>query len=196
MRRSALFGLAAAALLSAASVAAAEGLRWQLGFRHATPTWIKVQDAGESSTVRWYMTYTVENRTGEARKPVIRAEIRTDTGKTFGDTGDPRTIAAFKKAANLDEVATFLDLRKGIEDGKAVKCIATFGRVDDYATKLELRVYGLEDPVTMVKGKQVFEVRYWSVQYERKGDEFRRTEDPWKTVSSGWVVEAPKEEKK
>ena len=188
MRRSAMWGLAAVALASAAAVAG-EGLRWELGFKHATPTWAKIQVSADKTAVAWYMAYDVENKTGAARKPAVRCEIRTDTKKTFSDNADPLVIAAAKRALDVKEIATAADLKKGIEDGAKVKCVATFGAVDDEAKKLELRVYGLMDPVTMVKGKEVFEVKYWQVIYERKGDEFGRTEDPWKTVSSGWKTE-------
>jgi hypothetical protein len=177
MSRSAVAGLAAGVLLGAAAVAG--GLRWELGFKCETPTWVKVTGTGEKASIEWYMLYDVENKTGETRKPALRAEIRTDTGKTFADTVDPLTIAAVKKKGDEKELSTSADLRNGIDDGKKLRCIATFGHVDDYAKKLELRVYGLCDPVTQVKGKEVYEVRYWQVKYERKGDEFNRTEDAW-----------------
>jgi hypothetical protein len=204
MRRSAILGLAAAAVLAAvlsavggASVALADalpGLRWQLGFKNETPTWVRIPGAGDKTTIAWYMSYTVENKTGAARKPAIRAELRTDTGKTFIDGGDPLVIAAVKKALDVKEISTASDLHKGIADGAKASCVATFGDVDKYAKKIELRVYGLMDPVTMVKGKEVFEVKYWSVKYERKGDEFGRTEDKWKAMSTGWVTEEPKKQ--
>jgi hypothetical protein len=200
MRRSAILGLAAAAVLGAsAAVALADslpGLRWVLGFKNETPTWVRVQGAGDRTTIAWYMLYTVENKTGAARKPVVRAELRTDTSKTFGDGGDPLVIAAVKKALDVKELSTASDLHKGIEDGAKASCIATFGDVDKYAKKIELRVYGLMDPVTTVKGKEVYEVKYWSVKYERKGDEFNRTEDKWTNVSSGWVTEEPEKKDK
>jgi hypothetical protein len=191
MRRSAIWGLAVAAVLGASAVAG-EGLRWELGFKHSVPTWTKIQVAADKTTIAWYMTYEVENKTGAARKPAVRAEILTDTKKTFRDDADPLVIKAVKKALDVKEISTAGDLRKGIEDGATVKCVATFGEVDNLAKRLELRVYGLMDPVTMVKGKEVFEVRYWQVIYERKGDEFGRTEDAWKAVSSGWKTEEEK----
>ncbi len=196
MRRSAVLALTAVAVLGASAAAALAdalpGLRWQLGFKNETPTWIRIPAAEGKTTIAWYMSYAVENKTGAARKPAVRAELRTDTAKTFIDNGDPLVIAAVKKSLDVKELCTASDLHKGIEDGAKVSCVATFGDVDKYAKKIELRVYGLCDPVTMVKGKEVFEVRYWSVKYERKGDEFGRTEDKWTAASSGWVTEEPK----
>jgi len=191
MRRSAILGLAAAAVLAAASLAAAEGLRWELGFKHDTPSWVRIP-AGEKTVISWYMTYEVENRTGGTRQPAVRAVLLTDTNKQIGDCGCPLTLKAVKAKTGAKEYGTASDLRKGIEDGKKASCLATFGPVDDLAKRIELRVYGLMDPVTMVKGKQIYEERYWSAKYERKGDEFGRTEDPWKLVSSGWATEEPK----
>ena len=191
MRRSAILGLSAAVVLAAASAAVA-GLRWQLGIKTETPSWVKVNDGpGERTRVAWYGIYTVENKTGETRKPTVRCEIHTDTKKVFRDDGDALAIRALKKRAGNENLATAVDLRAGIENDKSVRCVATFGAVDDRAKKLELRVYGLHDPVHQVKGKLVHEIRYWRVQYERPGDEFGRTEDAWKTTSSGWVTEEP-----
>jgi hypothetical protein len=199
MRRSAILGLFSAVVLgSAAAAALAEGttsLRWELGFKNETPAWVRVQTSAESTKISWYMLYTVENKTGAARKPAVRAVLVTDTGKTFGDNLDALTTKAVKKAKDLKDLANANDLRKGIDDGKKVDCIATFGDVDKYAKKIELRVYGLMDPVTMVKGKVVEEIKVWQVKYERKGDEFGRTEDEWKAVSSGWVTEEPETKK-
>jgi hypothetical protein len=196
MRRSAILGLAAAGLLAAAvsagpASADAAGLRWELGIRTETPTWVRVPEAEGRTRLVWTMFYTVENKTGETRKPAVRAEIRTDTGKKFPDTNDALAVLAVKKKHQLDSLPTAVDLLKGIEDGKSMRCLATFGAVDDRAKKLELRIYGLHDPIHAVKGKQVHEIRYWCVKYERKGDEFGRSEDDWKTTSSGWVTEEP-----
>jgi hypothetical protein len=190
MRRSAIWGLAAAAALCASAVAA-DALRWELGFKHETPTWAKIKLAEDKTAIHWYMTYTVENKTGAVRKPSVRAEILTDTKKTHRDDSNPLVLSEVKKSLGVKEIATAGDLKKGIENDATVKCVATFGEVDKHAKKLELRVYGLMDPVTMVKGKEVYEVKYWQVVYERKGDEFNRTEDPWKVVSSGWKTEEP-----
>lgn len=200
MRRSTILGLAAAAVLAAASVAAApaiaEGLRWELGFKHDTPSWVRIP-AGEGKTaISWYVTCTVENRTGAARKPAVRAVLLTDTKKEITDCGCPLTLKAVRVRTGNRDLVLAGDLHSGgIEDGKAVAAVATFGAVDDQAKRIELRVYGLVDPVSMVKGKQVNEVKYWQAKYERKGDEFGRTEDPWKCLSSGWVTEPVKDAK-
>ena len=192
MRRSAILGLAAAAVLAVASAAVAEGLRWELGIKHDTPSWVRVPAGDGKTALSWLMTYQVENKSGAARKPSVRAELRTDTSKTFGDSGDPLTVKAAKTKTGTKDLCTAADLRAGIEDGKTVACVATFGAVDDLAKKIELRVYGLMDPVSMVKGKQVYEEKYWQAKYERKGDEFGRTEDAWKLVSCGWMMEEAK----
>ena len=197
MRRSAILGLAAAAVMAVSGVAAladGPGLRWELGFKHETPTWVKIQVEKAKTRVAWYMTYQVENATGATRKPAIRAVLLADTVRNneFKDTCDAGTVKAVKEATGVKEYSTAIDLRAGIDDGKKVACVATFGAVNDEAKKIELRVYGLMDPVNQVNGKEVYEVKYWSAKYERKGDEFQRTEDKWKLVSSGWVVEESK----
>ncbi len=195
-----VLGLAAVAVVGASLLSGAgalaladgmPGLRWKLGVKNETPTWIRVSAAEGKTSIAWYMRYTVENKTGAARKPTVRAELKTDTAKTFVDNGDPLVMKAVKEKLQVKEFTTAQDLLKGIDDGASKDCLASFGDVDKYAKKIELRIYGLMDPVTMVKGKEVFEVVYWSVKYERKGDEFNRTEDAWKQISSGWVTEEP-----
>lgn len=194
MRRSAILGLAAAVLaVAGAAFADGPGLRWELGFKHDTPTWVKILGEKGESKVVWYMTYQVENATGAARKPAVRAVLHTDTAKNneFKDTCDAVTVKAVKEKLGVKELSTAIDLHSGIDDAKKVSCVATFGAVNDEAKKIELRVYGLMDPVTQVDGKEVYEVKYWRAKYERSGDEFQRTEDKWKLTDSGWVTEEP-----
>ncbi len=190
MRRSALLGIAVAALVAVSSAAAAAALRWKLGLKHDTPSWVRVPAEGGKTRVAWYMTYAVENRTGEERKPTLRIEIRGPKDAVYRDSCDAAIKAATEKKTGAKDLATASDLRKdGVADGASKSCVATFSDVDDHADALELRIYGLMDPVDVVQGKRFNDIRYWQVKYERKGDEFRRAEDPWKAVSSGWVVE-------
>ncbi|MHC4923140.1 MAG: hypothetical protein ACYTG4_03565 [Planctomycetota bacterium] len=189
MRRSLILGLASVAVMAFATAAVADGLRWKLNFNHETPTWVRIPAAEGRTRVSWFMQYTVENKSGDTRKPLVRIEAHTDTKKVYRDSNDPRTMKAAKKKLKNDKLKSSWSLRKGVADGAKVNCIAAFGAVDDLAKQMEVRVYGLEDTVNQIDGKKYNEVRYWKAVYTRKGDEFKRTEDNWKLKSSGWVTE-------
>ncbi len=193
MRRSWLLGLAATTVVAAASIAAADVVRWSLKLEHGAPEWVRISAGTDGTRVAWYMSYSLSNASGAARKPMVRVELRTDTDKVYGDNGDARVVAAVKKATGDKSLVTAFDVARGIGDGDTVKCVASFGEVDNMAHAAELRVYGLMDAIDTVAGKKYREVRYWRVKYQRKGDEFRRTEDKWKAVESGWVVESREE---
>jgi hypothetical protein len=189
MRRSVTLGFAAMALVAAAGAAvAADSLRWTLGFRNDAPSWVLVPAGGGKTKVAWVMGWTVTNKTGAKREPEVRVEILGPKDRTFADTLDPLSLAAARRKWGVKELSLTTDLRKGVADGATVNGVSTFGALDDHAKEFELRVHGLRDPLDLVDGKTFHEKSYWSVKYTRRGDEFRRSEDPWKQVSSGWVV--------
>ena len=100
-------------------------------------------------------------------------------------------IRAAVQHINLMRLAWFTEEETRIQQGAEHSRVEE--GIDDLAKSMEVRVYGLEDPVNQVKGKKYNEVRYWKAVYTRKGVEFKRTEDKWKLKSSGWVVEKSEE---
>jgi hypothetical protein len=191
MRRSVTLGLAAMTFIGvAAAVAAADSIRWTLHYRNEAPTWVTVPAAGGKTKVAWVMAWTVTNKTGAERTPSVHMTLHGPKDQVFADGQDAAAVAAAKRKWKVETLATASSLKKGIADGAEVKGVATFGAVDDLAKEVELRVHGLRDNLDTVAGKTFHETSYWSVKYQRKGDEFRRTEDAWKEVSSGWVVES------
>jgi putative hemolysin len=190
MRRPLLLGLAAVVLCAAATVAVADSLRWSLGLSHDVPSWVRINVGAGKTVAASYLKYTVHNASGDARKPNVRIEFHTDSGKVYRDGGDPRVVSAASKTLKISDLKTAWDLRTGIANDAKVNCIASFGEIDVMAKTGELRVYGLQDPIDVVDGKKFQDIRYWSVKYTRTGDEFRRTEDSWKQGEAKWVVES------
>ena len=68
--------------------------------------------------------------------------------------------------------------------GASVDGLANFGRIDPNADDLEVRVYGLFDPVWRDrKGNVYSERRVLVLTYGRQGDEYNRQDDPITLVS-------------
>ena len=68
--------------------------------------------------------------------------------------------------------------------------LAHFGRIDPNADELEVRVYGLFDPVWRDRKGNVFsERRVLVLKYRRYGDEYNRPDDAISLVSTSQEVE-------
>lgn len=139
----------------------------------------------------YYLTYTLENTREESVKPKLRIELRTETDKTYGDHYDARVYDAVAEAARKDGFASAAKIRSGeMGGGDAVAGLANFGRVDPNADDLEVRVYGLFDPVWRDRKGNVFsERRVLVLKYRRYGDEYNRQDDPITLVSTTQEVE-------
>ncbi len=187
--RTALAVMAAAAITVAAVLAspsADAGDRWRLDF-----------EAGDLAAIvaggspHYYMQYTVTNGTDAARKPRIRLEVQTETGKSHGDHYDGATSRAVAKRAGKASLDSTLRIRRrDLDAGASAGALAHFGRIDPNADKFEVRVYGLWDPVYRDRrGIAWSERRVLVLKYARTGDEYRRHEDPIRFVGKSEEVE-------
>ncbi len=153
--------------------------------------------AGEFTNViaggsaHYYLTYTLSNSRDEASRPKLRLELRTDTDKTYGDHFDARTYAAVAKAARRESYPSSAKIRSAdLAAGASIEGLAHFGRIDPNADALEVRVYGLFDPVWRDRKGNIFsERRVLVLQFKRQGDEYNRQDDPIALVSSSQEVE-------
>ena len=164
--------------------------RWRLDFAGGTLSHA-VLTATDGSSSHYYLTYTVTNGMEEAREARIRIELRTDTDKTYRDRYDAAVVAKAEKNLKKEGLSSTFGLRKeALESGSAKEAIAVFGELDPDADELEVRVYGLWDPIYRdLKGRTWSERRVLVLKYERPGDEYRRTEDTIRFVSSKQEVE-------
>jgi hypothetical protein len=158
--------------------------------------------AGEFTNVvagggsHYYLTYTLENARDDATKPKLRVELRTDTDRTYGDHFDARVFEAAAEAHDHDGYSSAAKIRSAdLGAGASVDGLANFGRIDPNADDLEVRVYGLFDPVWRDrKGKVFSERRVLVLKYKRQGDEYNRQDDPISLVSTTQEVEGDPQE--
>ncbi len=149
-------------------------------------------NAVTGGAAHYYLTYTLENAGSEARKPPLRIELRTETSKTYGDHAHGATSAAAQKAQDHDAAYKSASEIRSADLGAGAKVdgLAHFGRIDPNADDLEVRVYGLWDPVVRDrKGRAWSERRVMVLKYRRIGDEYNRQDDPIKLVSTSNELE-------
>lgn len=182
-------------MVGAADPATAAG-RWRLDFEPGDFSHVVVAPKLGAGKVVYYLPYTLTNGSDADRTPRVRIEVRTGTKKTFGDHFDAAAYAAIGKDLKKKKVNSTFDLRASeLGTGKATEAAAHFGRMDDNADDLEVRVYGLWDPVyTDNRGKTWSENRVLVLKYHRAGDEYKRYEDPIKLVSRSDEIEGERVE--
>jgi hypothetical protein len=154
-------------------------------------------EAGEFSNVvaggnaHYYLTYSLTNPREEATQPKLRIELRTDTDKTYGDHFDARTSTAVAEETGNDDLKPASKIRaESLDGGASVEGLAHFGRIDPNADGLEVRVYGLFDPIWRDRKGNIFsERRVLVLDYKRQGDEYNRQDDAIRLVSSSQETE-------
>jgi hypothetical protein len=154
-------------------------------------------EAGEFSNVvaggstHYYLTYTLKNNRDEASQPKVRIEVRTETDRTYGDHHDARVAEAVAEATGNDGLHSGAKIRGAeIASGASTEGLANFGRVDPNADELQVRVYGLFDPVWRDrKGNVYSERRVLVLNFRRYGDEYSRHEDAITLLSTTQEVE-------
>jgi hypothetical protein len=184
-----LVAVAAAAAYLAAPSADAAGGRPRFDF---TPGDMSVAITGQGrQAASYYLPYTVRNPMDEARTPRLFIQVKTDTGKTYGDRPDARVTAAVARTLRNRDLKTTADLRsQELAAGASAQAVANFGSIDPNADDITVRVYGLWDPVVRTRqGKVYAEKRVLVLQYGRRGDEYDRPMDPISLRSSKEEVE-------
>ena len=181
--------LAAAAADLGAAAADAGGGRARLDFSPGEMT-VAITGRGRDAA-NYYLPYTLKNPMDEARTPRLHIEVRTETGKTFGDHPDAKVVAAAAKALKIPDLKATADLRtQELAAGAAVQAVANFGNIDPNADDITVRVYGLWDPIIRTRQGKVFkETRVLVLQFARHGDEYDRPMDPIQMTSKKAEVE-------
>jgi hypothetical protein len=187
----------AAAAITSSDSASAEA-RWRLDFEPGEFSYVVVGPNNGTGRVQYFLPYTVKNDSEGERAPGLRLEVRTETKKTFGDHFGARAYKAIAKDLKKKKVSSTFQLRsKKLAKGDSAEGSAHFGRMDDNADELEVRVYGLWNPVyNDKKGKRWRENRVLVLKYRRYGDEYRRYEDKISLVSRSTEVEGTRSQLK
>ncbi len=71
--------------------------------------------------------------------------------------------------------------------------MAIFHDLDPEMDRMDVRIYGLVDPVDDRGTVRYVERKALSLKYERLGDEYRHTEDRLRLMKKEWVVESRRE---
>lgn len=147
---------------------------------------------GGKGEARYYLKYRLANVSGEEQTPRIKVVLTTDTGKRYVDHFDAAVMKSLKAHDGSGQApATAAALRKEAmpADGHS-EGVAVFGAIDPNADDLQVRVYGLWDPIIRDrKGRKYIERRVLVLDYARSGDEYERHLDPIRLVDSSVDVE-------
>src|SRR5436190_936814 len=101
--------LVAGATVLSASPADAAGGRARFDF---VPGELAPALTGQGSdTANYYLSYKLTNPMDEARTPRLYVELKTDTGKTYGDRADAKVLSAAGKALKASDLKATSDLR-------------------------------------------------------------------------------------
>ena len=181
--------VAACAAYLGAPAADAGGGRARLDFAPGEMT-VAITGQGRDAA-SYYLPYTLKNPMDEGRTPRLHIEVKTETGKTFGDHPDAKVVAAAAKALKVPDLKATADLRKqDLAAGASAQAVANFGNIDPNADEITVRVYGLWDPIVRTRQGKVFkETRVLVLQFARHGDEYDRPMDPIQMTSKKEEVE-------
>ncbi len=193
MNRKLLLVFASAALVGAGVAARVGGSDAYAGGGRAhfefTPGEMDVAITGHGrDAASYYLPYTLKNPMDEAMTPRLYIEVRTETNRTSADRSDQKVVAAAEKSLKTKGLKTTNELRaQELAAGAAAQGVADFGNIDPYAHDLQVRVYGLFDPVVRTRNGKVYsEKRVLVLQFGRQGDEYDRPLDP---ISLKWKKE-------
>jgi len=185
-----LLSAATAALLGAGAaycVAPAAGAGGGRSRLELAPGEMTVAITGHGrNAASYYLPYTLKNPMDEAITPRIYFEVKTETGKTYGDRPDHKVVAAAMKSLKTKNLKTTIELRaQELAAGGAAQAVANFGAIDPNADDITVRVYGLWDPIVRTRNGKVYsEKRVLVLSFVRFGDEYDRPMDQIKLKSS------------
>jgi hypothetical protein len=135
--------------------AAAKGrTRWILDMTHGPLRTVEVKDASGGATSYHYMTITVTNSTGLARKwnPLVKAV--TDTDKTYLAAGDAAALERIRKQERKSALVPINSTAGHIQSGQTLETVAIMGPLDALYDKVHVEIYGLVDPIAIYKVEQ------------------------------------------
>jgi hypothetical protein len=147
---------------------------------------------GDPGKTMYVLDYKLTNVIDKGVTPRVHLELRTETGKTFGDSYDGATFRAAAKALRRETApASTVSIRSSeLGAGASVDGLANFGAIDPNADDFEVRVYGLWDPVFRDRnGRTWAEKRVLVLKYSRTGDEYDRQYDAIRLTSAKEEVE-------
>jgi len=212
MRRFTAFLVLAALVvaLGPAPVRAQDGKyeRYELGVEIGTFDHVTVFDVAGGSKTYYYLPLKITNDTGKERDVVIHVKATTDSQewvkddseeggrlepRTYVGSTDPAALKALRKKLRKPELLALTDLSGKIAPGASKDGVAIFHNLDPEMDRMDVRIYGLVDPIDDRGTVKAVERKALSLKYERLGDEVRHTEDLLRLMKKEWVVESRRE---
>lgn len=190
---------------AAAEVApAGAGLYWVIDFEPVALRMIAPHNGLGKGNVYWYMTYTLTNKSKEAREIYVEVSAESDNNHTYADLFLPNVERAIERKENLPlfgKVDLFEAAKKRkpsdpkysyttLKPGETRRCVAVFNRLDPNANHITINVAGLSNEVkqlTSEDGNLALEERIRKLYYERPGDEHAITLDSFRLTGKEWA---------
>ena len=155
--------------------------------------------------VYWYLLYTLENKSDEAREAFISISATSDRGAKYVDMFLPNVELEIERKegralwGKADEFALQKDrspddleyLLMPIEGGSKRRSVAVFNRLDPNANQVTIRIKGLSNEIRRVETEDgtVLEEKVLELTFHRPGDEFAITQDTFYPKQQNWVVD-------
>ncbi len=130
--------------------------RWMLGLEHGPLRVVSWSDGAGRSTAYHYMTLTVTNKTAYPRewRPNVRAVTQaTAHDPTLTAHAMPlvEALDAIRRQERAPGLVTVNETAGTIQPGKAIQCVAIFGRLDPAFHKVNVQIRGLASSVAVYK---------------------------------------------
>ena len=172
-----------------------ESVPWKLGFELLDFNRVQVPDRLGGAKTVWYVLYRVTNDTGQEIPNGVHFALKTDTGKVHRESFNPQAKALAEKKEKR-ELKGSADRPKTFADGESFEGIAILGELDPEMDRADLIVSGLQDVVSRIGRKRVYEKKALIYEWKRPGDRYWVLFDPvrpvrvyWKTIEGPRVIE-------
>jgi hypothetical protein len=146
-----LLAVALAAPAFSDEAAAPAGGRWTLEFSHGPLRFVTVRSASGATASYYYMALKAKNATELPRPWNPLVESITDTKKTTLAVGNAVALDAVRNAEKNPALQCIESTAGKIEAGETKDVVAIFGPLDPNFDKIEIRVHGLVNPITIYK---------------------------------------------
>lgn len=128
--------------------------RWMFSMSHGPLRTVVVHAADRSTQAYHYMTLTVSNDTGFARKWTPMVKAMTDTGKTYIAGGHAEALESIRKRERNERLEALNATGGQLAQGQTVETVAILGPLDALYDRVTVEIYGLVDPIATYKIEQ------------------------------------------
>ncbi len=166
---------------------------------------ITAHDITGGGKVYWYLPFKITNNTDKERDIHVHVKATTDSkvwvkddseeggklvARTYVGISDPHALKALRKKFRNPKLLSITEMSGKIAAGASKEGVAVFMDLDPEMDRMDVRIYGLVDPVDDRGTVKAVERKALSLKYERLGDEIRPTEDMMRLLKKEWIVES------